>query len=226
MPRGRCCCSGLSRLDQTSLRTIVDAVTKARPTLLAKPHSPPHFRCNMMTFLHHALWLGMLALPPVSSAQSQAHQHGVLEIDIAVEARKLTLQMESPLDNLVGFERAPRNDVERKRVEGALAKLRAAHSLFVIDPAAQCKVTSVTLTSAVLKLGALHPAGASAKVDHADIDASFEFECQDATRAAFIDIGLFDVFAEMKSIEVQVVTDKGQFKRTLKRPAHRVALTR
>ena len=176
-----------------------------------------------MNLLHYALWLGILAFPTVSPAQSHAHQHGLLRLDIAVEARKLTLQMESPLDNLVGFERAPRNVAERKRVEAALAKLKAA-GVFTIDPAAQCSPAKVTLTSAVLKLGTSQPAAANH--NHADLDASFEFECQDATRATFVDVGLFDSFAGMQQIEVQVAAPKGQFKRTLKRPARRVALTR
>jgi hypothetical protein len=177
-----------------------------------------------MKLLHQALWLGMFAMPAIALAQGQAHQHGALKLDIAVEARKLTLQMESPLDNLVGFERAPRNDAERKRVDAALAKLKAAQALFTIDPAAQCRLADVELTSAVLRLGTSQPA--STNDEHADIDAGFEFECQDAARAAFVDVGLFDAFAGMKQIEVQVATPKGQLKRTLKRPARRVALTR
>lgn len=181
-----------------------------------------------MKLLLHALGLGMLAVPSMALAQGKAHQHGVLALDIAVEARKLTLQMQSPLDNFVGFERAPRNDAERQRVEAALAKLRAVQALFVIDPAAQCRLSNVTIGSAVLGLGAAQPASASAsaKDQHADIDASVEFECQDAARAAFIDIGLFDAFAATKRIEVQVATPKGQLKRTLTRPARRVALSR
>ena len=177
-----------------------------------------------MKLLQQLLWLGMFALPTMAWAQGQAHQHGVLKLDIVVEARKLTLQMESPLNNLVGFERAPRSDAERQRVDAALAKLKAAPGLFAIDPAAQCRLANVELTSAVLKLGPSQPA--SANEEHADIDASFEFECQDATRAAFVDVGLFDAFAEMKQIEVQAATPKGQLKRTLKRPARRVALIR
>jgi len=177
-----------------------------------------------MKILQHALWLGMLATPVIALAQGQAHQHGVLKLDIAVEARSLTLQMESPLNNLVGFERAPRNDAERKRVDAALARLKAAQALFAIDPAAQCQLANVVITSAVLKLGPSQPASESN--EHADIDVSFEFECQDATRAAFVDVGLFDAFANMKQIEVQAATPKGQLKRTLKRPARRVALSR
>jgi hypothetical protein len=177
-----------------------------------------------MKFLQHALCLGMLATPVIALAQGQANQHGVLKLDIAVEARKLTLQMESPLNNLVGFERAPRNDAERKRVDAALARLRAAQALFAIDPAAQCRLANVVITSAVLKLGTSQPASASD--EHADIDASFEFDCLDAARAAFVDVGLFDAFGDMEQIEVQAATPKGQLKRTLKRPARRVALAR
>lgn len=177
-----------------------------------------------MKLVLHAVRLAMLAMPAIAVAQGHAHQHGVLELNIAVEARKLTLQLESPLDNLVGFERAPRTAAERKRVEAALAKLKAAQTLFVIDPAAQCKLSNVTLTSAVLKLGASQPG--SANNEHADIDASFEFDCEDAARAAFVDVGLFDAFAGMKRIAVQVVTPKGQLKRTLERPARRVELSR
>jgi hypothetical protein len=179
-----------------------------------------------MKSIQRTLWLGALLLPAMALAEGKAHQHGVLKLDIAVEARKLSLQMESPLDNLVGFERAPRNDAERKRVDAALAKLRAGQTLFGIDPAAQCSLAKVELTSAALKLGAAQPAPASKGSEHADIDAAFEFDCQDAARAAFIDVGLFDAFAGMKQIDVQVATPTAQRKQTLKRPAKRVALTR
>jgi hypothetical protein len=179
---------------------------------------------DMIKLLHLALHWSLLALPALTLAQGHAHQHGALKLDIAVEARKLSLQLESPLDNLVGFERAPRNDAERKRVEAALAKLKAGQTLFSIDPAAQCSLAKVELTSAVLKLGAPAPAGKDS--EHADIDAVFEFDCLDATRAGFIDVGLFEAFAGMKQIDVQVATPTAQRKHTLKRPAKRVALTR
>jgi hypothetical protein len=177
-----------------------------------------------MKSLRRTLWLGALLLPTMALAQGKAHQHGVLKLDIAVEARKLSLQLESPLENLVGFERAPRNDAERKRVDAVLAKLKAGQALFAIDPAAQCSLAKVELTSAVLKLGPAEPA--SRNSEHADIDAAFEFDCQDAARAAFIDVDLFDAFAGMTQIDVQVATPTAQRKHTLKRPARRVALTR
>ena len=180
-----------------------------------------------MNALRRGVWASLVLLPATVLAAGKAHQHGVLELDIAVEARKLSLQMSSPLDNLVGFERAPRSDAERKRVDAALATLRGP-ALFAIDPSAGCKLAQVELSSAVLKLGTAGPAkqGRATDSEHADVDAMFEYECQDATRAAFVDVLLFEAFPGMKQINVQVAAATGQLKRTLTRPARRVLLTR
>jgi hypothetical protein len=162
-----------------------------------------------------------LAVPAVFAAG--AHEHGVVHLDVAVEGRRITLQLESPLDNLLGFERAPRRDAERRRADTAVARLKAADKLFAIDGAALCKLTKVELSSAALKLG---PAAAPDADGHADLDASFDFDCADATRAGFIDVRLFDAFERMQRIEVQAITPKAQFKATLTRPQRRIALVR
>jgi len=167
------------------------------------------------------LLAALLALPAAFAAG--AHEHGVVQLDVAVEGRRITLQMESPLENLLGFERAPRSDAERRRADAAVAKLKAADKLFAIDGAARCKLTKIELTSAALKLG---PAAKPDADGHADIDGSFEFECADAARAAFIDVRLFDAFDGMQRIEVQAITPKAQLKATLTRPQRRIALVR
>jgi hypothetical protein len=173
----------------------------------------------MKTPLSLALAAFCFATSPAHAGK--AHSHGVAQLDVSVEATRLTLQLDSPLDNLLGFERAPRTDAERKRTEAALAKLRAADTLFKIDPAAQCKLAKVELASAVLKLGPAQPP--AEKSDHADLDGSFEFDCVDATKASYVEIGLFD-FAHLKRLDVQLATPKGQAKRTLKRPNARLTL--
>ncbi|WP_372525677.1 DUF2796 domain-containing protein [Piscinibacter sp.] len=156
-------------------------------------------------------------------AAGHAHVHGVAKLDIAVEANSLTVLLESPLDNLLGFERAPRTDAERRQADAAITKLRSAAAMFGIDPAAQCKPAHVELSSSALKLG--HPDPKEQQEGHADIDGSFEFKCADASKAAYIDVGLFD-FARLQRLEVQVATPHGQFRRDLKRPARRIVLTK
>ena len=151
-----------------------------------------------------------------------AHQHGVVQLDIAVDANRITVQLSSPLDNLLGFEHAPRNEAERSRVAAMLATLRG--TLFKIDTAGACRAGAVQLSSAALQLG--QPDPAEQQAGHADLDASFEFECSTAARAGFVDTALFERFAGIQRIEVQLATPRGQRKLTLARPVQRIALPR
>lgn len=151
------------------------------------------------------------------------HQHGVAQLDVGVEPGRVTLDLDTPLDNLLGFERAPRTDAERERAAAVVKKLQAADGLFRIDPAAGCTLAKVTLKSAALGLGA---DAAAAKGDHADLEGRFEFTCKAGAKAGFVEVGLFEAFAPLKRIELQVVTQRGQLKAVLVRPASRVVLAR
>ena len=151
----------------------------------------------------------------------KAHEHGAARLDVALDGTTLTLALDTPLDGLLGFERAPRSDAERRAAEKAVATLRAADQLFAIDPAAGCALASVTLESAALKLGSAPAASADG---HGDLEGEFVFRCRAAP--AFVDAGLFQAFARLSRIDVQVAAPKGQHKQVLKRPAQRIDLLR
>lgn len=182
----------------------------------------------LLTMLARAL--GVLALAALTGAPAlaqKAHQHGVATLDLSVEPRRVSVWLTTPLDNLVGFERAPRSDAERQRVEAALAALRDAAALWRIDPAAGCTPGEVMLKSAVLGLNAPAPAAnPGTKEGHADLEARWDFDCRDGTRTGFVEQGLFEAFARLSRLEVQAVTPRGQMKATLRKPASRIALAR
>lgn len=155
----------------------------------------------------------------------KAHEHGVLKLDVAIDGNKLSIEMEAPLDNLLGFERAPRTDAERKAATDVLARLRSPDKgtpLFVPDAAAQCTLGKAEVEAPVLEPGA-KPA---AKDEHADLDASYEFTCAKPDELRTLEIGLFDAYKRTQRIDVQVAGPKGQAKVTLKRPARKVQLVR
>lgn len=161
-------------------------------------------------------------LPTLALAQTHAaHEHGKVAVDIAVEREQLTVAIDTPLDNLLGFERAPRSATEKQAAEAAVAKLRAADGWLRIDPQAGCQLKEVTLESAALGLG-----GAPAEGEHADLEGSVTYRCTDATRAAWIDVGLADAFQRVKSLQVQVAGPKGQAKQTLSGKNRRVVLAK
>lgn len=189
-------------------------------------HTPTHTQTRTHALaLAAALSIGsILSLSSAAAhAAGHAHVHGLAKLDVAIDAGKLSLGLESPLDNLVGFERAPRTDAERQAVDKAVAALRDEASMFRIDPAAQCKPAKVDLASAALKLGNPDPAEVAA--GHADIDGSFEFDCVDAAKAKWIDVGLFR-FERLQKLQVQVATPSGEFRRDLARPVSRLSLVK
>ncbi|WP_418314806.1 ZrgA family zinc uptake protein [Piscinibacter sakaiensis] len=161
-----------------------------------------------------------LAALPLLGIAGQAHVHGAAKLDIAIDARTLVIALDSPLDNLLGFERAPRSAAERSKTDEMVARLKAG-TPFRIDPQAGCRLAHVDLVSAVLQLGS-QPAAAAG---HADLRASFEFQCEAAERAGHVDVELFG-HPHMQRIDVQIAGPTGQFKQRLTKSARRVQLAR
>jgi Protein of unknown function (DUF2796) len=154
----------------------------------------------------------------------KAHEHGVARLDIALAGNSIVVLLDTPLDSIVGFERAPRGDAELAKVAAAEKTLRNAARLFQLDTSAGCTASKVGLKAAVLGWGA---AVVSEKDSgHAELAASFEFQCRDASRAGAMQIGLFDEFPALARLNVQVAGPKGQVQAVLRKPANRVKLTR
>jgi hypothetical protein len=174
----------------------------------------------------HARILLLVAAVAASAAAAapHAHQHGAVKLAVAIDGEQLSIAMEAPLDSLLGFERAPRNDAERRAAGELLTRLRSGPAaLFQPDAAAQCALVQAEVRAAVLE-----PArqGPSAEDDHADLDADYTFKCAQPGQLRKLELGLFDAFKRLRRIEVQVAGPKGQRKQTLERPARSVELQR
>lgn len=169
----------------------------------------------------HALILSSLLAAAAPLAAAPAHEHGAVRLDVAIEGQVLAIAVEAPLDSLLGFERAPRNERERGAADAMLARWRSGAGLFGADAAAQCTLTQADVHAPVLEPGA-RPAGDA----HADLDASIEFRCLQPQQLRTLDVGLFDAFARIQRIDVQVAGPGGQHKTTLERPARSVPLAR
>jgi hypothetical protein len=147
-----------------------------------------------------------------------AHSHGVAKLDVAVDGATITLRLESPLESLVGFERAPRNDAERGQVI-AMAKALRAGNQFAPTTAARCRLDRVVLTSPVLAPellgGAETAAPGKEEGDHAELEGTFVYRCEDPKALQGIDVMLFDYFKKLARVDAQVAGPKGQSALTL-----------
>jgi len=134
-----------------------------------------------------------------------AHVHGVGNLQIAVDANTLTLNLESPLDNLLGFEHLPHTDKQKAAVRAMADRLNQPATLFLPTPAAQCKPVSTKLDSLVLT-----PAKKADGDGHADLDGEFVFHCEHPQALRDMEVKLFEAFPHMKQLDVQVVSAHSQ----------------
>ena len=75
----------------------------------------------------------------------EAHVHGVGKLDVALDGQTLSLHLDSPLVNLVGFEHAANSAKDKAAVQAMTKTLRStgAAAVFVTSPSAECKLNGV-----------------------------------------------------------------------------------
>jgi hypothetical protein len=174
-----------------------------------------------------------LALPAWAHGAGP-HVHGVAALEIAVDGSAVQVNLNSPLDNLLGFERAPRNEKERQAIKTMASKLRQAGSLFIFTPAAQCRLESTRLESPLLPSELLMardkgdepksdkplvpspPPSAPATSsnthadDHAELEAIWNFRCATPQDLQGLDVRLFDNFPGLRRLDAMIAGPKGQ----------------
>lgn len=160
------------------------------------------------------LLFAALGMAETASAHQSAHVHGLVRLDVVVEANSVSVLLAAPLDSLLGFEHKPRTDAQKKAAEALLKQMNQASSLIRPEASAACIATKVNIESEVLQ--STKPARAKDE-GHADFNASFEFICEQPDKLRSIEIDFFDSFKRIQKIEVRVAGAK-QSKLTLKRP--------
>ena len=70
--------------------------------------------------------------------QHSSHEHGAANLNIVQENKLLTIQLESPAMNLVGFEHLPSTQAHFEIIEDVQSKLNNANALFTFNKKAKC----------------------------------------------------------------------------------------
>lgn len=150
-----------------------------------------------------------------AAGEPHAHVHGVAELHVAIDAAQLEVSLETPLDNVLGFEHPPSTDAQRAAVRKMAARLRQTQGLLVPTPAAKCTLSKVELASAALPPELLGEPKSAVQLapdpdGHADLDASYAWTCAAPAELKGLDVGLISAFRGMRQINVQVIAPKGQ----------------
>lgn len=177
------------------------------------------------------LVLVLMASPAFAeeTRQLDSHEHGVGELNIAVDGNKVAMEFRAPGADIVGFEYAARSAEDRSAVDAAVATLARPLELFVLPSDAEC---SVVQASAELELEASdeehgahdedhdddHAAGHdddaheedhSDEAGHAEFHAEYMLTCGNPDAISDLTFTYFDIFGNAREIEVQIISASG-----------------
>jgi hypothetical protein len=150
--------------------------------------------------------MAVLAWPFAVLAQ-QAHTPGQAQLGVAVNGGSLLLDLDAPLESLVGFEVAARTPRRREAMAMMKAQLKG-DALWRPNPQAACTLLTGDVD--------VHRDGGHG---HADVTASIAFECAKPEALRHLDIDLWRAFPNMKTVSVSVALPRVQFTRKLTREA-------
>jgi hypothetical protein len=138
---------------------------------------------------------------------AEAHVHGEALLAVAIDGGVLTLILDSPADNLLGFEHAPRAKEERAALARVKQTLNQADKLFAPTAAAHCKPVDVKLESALFETEAGHTHDTA---EHADVEVEYHFQCANPKALRDLEIRLFPHFPGLQKLKAEIVGPNGQ----------------
>lgn len=158
---------------------------------------------------------GAVATPALGADEHRqlgAHEHGRGTLNIAVEGTKVSMELEVPGADIVGFEHAATSAGDKATLETAKTQLSAPLALFSLPASAACRVTQVDVE---VEIGEhAHDAKAEAKAEkgegHAEFHVQYALECAAPGNLTAIEFGYFRAFAGAQKLDVNVITPKGQ----------------
>lgn len=183
-----------------------------------------------------------LAIPSSVAAQTQhAHVHGLAYADVAVDGDAVTIQLRATAYDLVGFEREPRDDAERAKVQAARDAVLAHGTIWQFSVAAQCAAEPPLLDVPASAHDHDHEGhdhdhdhdhshehdhDHGEKGAHADWTVTYAIRCASPANLRSIDTGLFTAFPSLQTVRVQLLDAGGAREVTLTPDAKRLTLAR
>ena len=170
--------------------------------------------------------IALLASPAFAEGTREldAHEHGVGELNIAIDGTTVAMELHAPGADIVGFEYEAESAKDRAAIDAAVAILAKPLELFVLPAAAEC---SVTKASAGLESEDdhddhdhdehaegeehhdEHDHDDHAEASHTEFHAEYLLTCADTSALTSIDFAYFEAFANALELEVQIVTASG-----------------
>jgi hypothetical protein len=146
------------------------------------------------------------------SLEKGKHVHGEVTFNVALDGAALTVELDAPAINVVGFEKAPRTEAERKAVAAVDAWLSGGSGIAGVPVNAGCRLQRVDYTPPKLGSG------------HADYRAQYTFRCTNPGALDWVELWALRKLGGVERAEANVITATVQRQQDLSGGKLRVSL--
>jgi hypothetical protein len=169
------------------------------------------------------------------------HVHGHGTLNIAIEDKRVSMELEVPGMDIVGFEHAPSTDDQKAAVDKAKARLEKPLGVFSLPADAGCTVAEAKVAveaehhhdgdddghdhDADHKDGAKDDDGHDEHAGHNQFHVNYALDCTSPAELTTVTFDYFTLFAGAHDLTVNVVTAKGQSKYEVSRDKPTLDLT-
>lgn len=160
--------------------------------------------------LKSAFFWMLLAAPAMaqSTRMEEAHVHGHGTVSIAVDGPTLTILVETPAYDVLGFEHTASTLEDKRLVAAVRSLLERPGTLLEIPSEAGCSLSGANVSIGPEGNGQ-HDHGAAGET-HSDIEAEYRFTCAAPASIDRIGFPWFEAFPLSKELEIVVLNDRGQ----------------
>lgn len=157
----------------------------------------------------------------IEKRSAASHTHGDAELAIVLENGVVTIELDSPLYNILGFEHEPETEEQKVKVENAEVQLSRGSNLFGFNAEAGCIAKSTNKDIHLFD----HDDHANEHHDdhdkkddhddhsdhdghdghdedtHKDVILQYEFDCKNPSSLTLVNVNLFEFFDELSEID-------------------------
>jgi hypothetical protein len=160
--------------------------------------------------------------------QHHAHEHGKVTLNAALDGPTLSVELDAPAVNVVGFEHAPRTRSEKAAVEQAAQFIKGGRSLLGFPPAAGCHLAQTDYTEPHWEAPASHADAqddvAHSGEEHADYEARFTYHCDHPESLGWFEPWLLAKLLQVTVTRINLITPSGQRSESVTNARARVSL--
>jgi Protein of unknown function (DUF2796) len=142
--------------------------------------------------------------PAKKRHQHGAHVHGAAKLNIAVEDRAATVELESPAESIVGFEHKATTAADQQKQAKALDLLKhKIGSMVLFEPALGCRWSPTNLEVV------------QHDQEHSEVHGVFAVTCDNPLAGSRIRFAFTKAFPAIRTVSVQVVAATQQVGATI-----------